>query len=381
MGGRGVFPKLRSILIRAGWVGTKNQRSPGWGDWATPFPKTPLSFEHPLCLCYNFSVKLSELGEFGLIDLLAKMAGGGDERLLIGIGDDAAAWQGDDSIQLATVDSFFEGVHFTPQTTPWPDIGGKALAINLSDIAAMGGIPRYALVSLALPEDSQVEDVAALYNGMLKRAKEYGVTVVGGDISKAPLVAISVTVLGSSPTNNILTRSSAKPGETVAVTGHLGAAAAGMELLNSHRRTDPEAESRLKNAFLHPVPRIAEGLLLVEQGVKTAIDISDGLVADLGQIGKASNVGARLEVERVPIEPAVKTAFGERALELALSGGEDYELLFTASTEIVEKVKKAASLTVTVIGEIVAGKGVTLVDKEGQPFKLKKAGWEHFSQR
>lgn len=326
-------------------------------------------------------MKVSELGEFGLIDLLAKMAGGGDERLLIGIGDDAAAWRGDDSIQLASVDSFIEGVHFTPETTPWPDVGWKALAINLSDIAAMGGIPRYALVSLALPDDSEVEDVAALYNGMLKLAKQYGVSIIGGDISRAPMVAISITILGSSPAQKILTRSSARPGETVAVTGRLGAAAAGLEVLSKGRKLDPEATTRLKNAFLHPTPRIAEGLLLVEQGVKTAIDISDGLVADLSQIGKASQVGARIEVERVPVEPAVKTAFGERALEFALSGGEDYELLFTASAEIVDKVKRAASVPVTAIGEIVAGKGVSLVDKAGNPFKLKKAGWEHFGQR
>ena len=331
--------------------------------------------------CYNFSVKVSELGEFGLIDLLAKMAGEGDERLLIGIGDDAAAWQGDDSIQLASVDSFIEGVHFTPETTLLPDVGGKALAVNISDIAAMGGIPRYALVALSLPENNEVEDIAALYSGMLKLAKQYGVTIVGGDISNAPLVAVAITILGSSPTKKILTRSSARPGEIVAVTGHLGAAAAGMELLKSQRRLDPEAENHLKNAFLHPTPRIAEGLLLVEQGVKTAIDISDGLVADLGQIGKASKVGARIEVERVPVEPAVKTAFSERALELALSGGEDYELLFTATAEIVDKVKKAASCPVTPIGKITVGKGVTLVDKAGNPFKLDKSGWEHFSQR
>jgi len=323
-------------------------------------------------------VKVSELGEFGLIDLLAKMAGGGDERMLIGIGDDAAAWQGDDSIQLASVDSFIEGVHFTPETTPWQDVGWKALAVNISDIAAMGGIPRYALVALSLPDDTEVDNVTALYTGMLKLAKQYGVTIVGGDISRAPLVAIAVTILGNSPTKKILTRSSAKAGEVVAVTGKLGAAAAGMEVLKSRRNLDPEAESHLKNAFLHPTPRIAEGLLLVEQGVKTAIDISDGLVADLNQICKASRVGARLEVERVPVEPAVKAAFSEGALELALSGGEDYELLFTAGAEIVDKVKKAASRPVTVIGEITDGKGVSLVDKEGKPFKLAKSGWEHF---
>jgi thiamine-monophosphate kinase len=323
-------------------------------------------------------VKVSELGEFELIDLLAKMVSGGNERLLIGIGDDAAAWQGDDSIQLASVDSFIQGVHFTPKTTPWPDVGGKALAVNISDIAAMGGIPRYALVSLALPNDSQVEDIAALYNGMLKLAKQYGVTIVGGDISRAPLVAVTITILGSSPTRKILTRSSAKAGDIVAVTGNLGAAAAGIALLKNERHLDEEAESHLKNAFLHPTPRLAEGLLLVEQGVKTAIDISDGLVADLGQIGKASGVGARIEVERVPIEPAVKTAFSDKALEFALSGGEDYELLFTAGSEIIERVKKAASVPVTAIGEIVTGKGVSLVDKEGKPLALKKAGWEHF---
>jgi thiamine-monophosphate kinase len=323
-------------------------------------------------------VKVSELGEFGLIDLLAKMVGGGDERLLIGIGDDAAAWQGDDSIQLASVDSFIEGVHFTLQTTPWPDVGGKALAVNISDIAAMGGIPRYALVSLSLPDDSQVEDIAALYNGMLKLAKQYGVTIIGGDISRAPLVAVTITILGSSPTKKILARSSAKAGDIVAVTGNLGAAAAGMEILKNERHLDKEAESHLKNAFLHPTPRIAEGLLLVEQGVKAAIDISDGLVADLGQICKASQVGARIKVERVPIEPAVKSAFSEGALELALSGGEDYELLFTASREITERVKKAASCPVTAIGEITAGRGVSLLDREGNPFELKKAGWEHF---
>jgi thiamine-monophosphate kinase len=323
-------------------------------------------------------VKVSELGEFGLIGLLAKMAVGSDERMLIGIGDDAAAWQGDDSIQLASVDSFIEGVHFMPETTPWQEAGWKALAVNISDIAAMGGIPRYALVALSLPDDSEVDNVTALYTGMLKLAKQYGVTIVGGDISRAPLVAIAVTILGSSPTQKILTRSSAKAGEIVAVTGSLGAAAGGMEVLQSQHRLAPEAESHLKNAFLHPTPRIAEGLLLVEQGVKTAIDISDGLVADLNQICKASGVGARLEVERVPIEPAVKAAFSQRALELALSGGEDYELLFTASSEIIERVKKAASRPVTVIGKITDGKGVSLVDKESKPFKLAKSGWEHF---
>jgi len=326
-------------------------------------------------------MKVSELGEFGLIDLLAKMAAGRDERLLIGIGDDAAAWQGDNSIELATVDSFIQDVHYPSGLVPWPEIGGKALAVNLSDIAAMGGLPRYALVSLALPPDTEVDSVTALYTGLLKLAREYGVTVVGGDSSNAPLVVISITVLGSSPQKRLLTRASAQAGELIAVTGNLGAAAAGLEMLTRKLEFEDEATARFRQAFFRPTPRLAEGQLLLEQGVKTAIDISDGLLADLGQIAKASKVGARIEADRVPVEPLVKASFGDRALELALAGGEDYELLFTTDAEVIDRLKKAASCPVTVIGEITAGKGVTVVDHKGKPLKLGRAGWEHFTRR
>jgi thiamine-monophosphate kinase len=326
-------------------------------------------------------MKVSELGEFGLIDLLAKMAAGRDERLIIGIGDDAAAWQGDASIQLATVDSFIQGVHYPSGTVPWQEIGGKALAVNLSDIAAMGGLPRYALVSLALPPQTELDDVTALYTSMLEMAKKYGVTIVVGDINNAPLVVISITVLGSSPQKKILTRASAKPGELIAVTGNLGAAAAGLEMLTKKLKFDPPAAARFEQAFSKPTPRLAEGQLLLEQGVKTAIDISDGLLADLGQICKASKVGARIDANRVPVEPLVKASFGKPALELALTGGEDYELLFTAKAEVVARIKKTASCPISAIGEITAGKEVTVVDGKGKPIKPAKAGWEHFTSR
>ena len=327
-------------------------------------------------------MKVSELGEFGLIDLLAEMVGGvQDEHLLIGIGDDAAAWQGDASIQLATVDSFIQDVHFPSGIASWQELGWKAMAANLSDIAAMGGAPRYALASLALPEDTEVDNVKNLYTGMLDLAQQYGVVIIGGDLSRAPLIIITITVLGNSQKKPILTRSAAKPGELIAVTGYLGAAAAGLEMLKKKLQFDPQATACFKQAFLHPSPRIAEGQLLLEQGVKTAIDLSDGLISDLSQIGKASKVGARVEVDRVPVEPAVKAGFGERALELALAGGEDYELLFTAKAEVIDKVRQSASCPITVIGEIVAGKGVTVVDRQGNPIKLGKAGWEHFVTR
>lgn len=330
-------------------------------------------------------VKVAELGEFGLVDLIAKTINSAPEnkasrQLVCGIGDDAAAWKGDDSTQLATVDSLLQNVHFTLEITPWKELGWKALAINLSDIAAMGGIPRYALVALAIPGHTEVDDVMALYQGMIELAQKSGVAIVGGDTDNAPTVSITVTVFGSAKGKHLLMRSTAKPGEQIAVTGFLGAAAAGFEMLTKKLPFDAETAAALRQAFLKPEPRIAEGELLVKQGIRTAIDVSDGLVSDLKQIGKASKVGARIEVERVPIHPAVKANFGERAIELALSGGEDYELLFTGSAETIARVKKAASCPITVIGEITTAKAgeVTLVDNKGNALNIGKTGWEHF---
>ncbi len=336
-------------------------------------------------------MKVSELGEFGLIDLLAEMAGGAQDsrtaswqQLLIGIGDDAAAWRGDTSVQLATVDTLVQDVHFSLDTASWSELGWRAMAANLSDIAAMGGVPGYALVSLALPRATEVDDVVDLYRGMIELAQQSGVAIIGGDISGAPLVVITITVLGSTKKgdNRVLTRSAVEPGDHVAVTGYLGASAAGLEMLSKQLQFDPETTASLRNAFLRPCPRIAEGQLLLDQGVKAAIDISDGLVADLEQLCKASQVGARIEIDSVPIQPMVKANFGDRALEMALSGGEDYEVLFTGSADVVDRVKRAASCPVTVVGEITtdeAGK-ITLIDREGSPFDLRKAGWEHFTK-
>jgi len=331
-------------------------------------------------------MKVSELGEFGLIDLLAKMIPRPpDKKLILGIGDDAAAWRTGTATQLVTTDSLFQDVHFSLGTTSWEALGAKALAVNLSDIAAMGGVPEYAVVSLALPGDTEAEDVTALYRGMIELAGQFGVAIIGGDTCRAPLVSITITVLGSAVNQEkkILTRSAARPGDRIAVTGHLGAAAAGLEMLTGELRFDPEAAAQLRGVFLHPVPRIAEGKLLGGQGVKAAIDISDGLVADLAHVCRASRVGARVEAERVPVHPAVKANFGDRSLELALGGGEDYELLFTAGAGTMAKVKETVSCPVTVIGEVVADREskVTVVDARGRPWPMGRAGWEHFTAR
>ncbi|MFC1968991.1 thiamine-phosphate kinase [Chloroflexota bacterium] len=335
-------------------------------------------------------MKVSELGEFRLIDLLEKMVAASKgnqafrQQLVIGIGDDAAVWQDKGALQLATTDSLVQDVHFSLDTATWYELGWKALAVSLSDIAAMGGVAQYALVTLALPPDTEVEDITALFQGMLKLAQPSGLAIAGGDIVRSSVIMITTMVTGSTPDReHVLMRSAAKPGERIAVTGYPGAAAAGMKMLQDNRQPDSEATAYLRQAFLQPEPRLAEGMLLVSNGVKAAIDISDGLMADLTHICQASHVGARVEVDRLPIAPAVKDIFGDNSLELALSGGEDYELLFTASTEIIEKVARAASCPITVIGEITAeetGK-IDLINKEGGSFHLNSDGWDHFVAR
>lgn len=334
-------------------------------------------------------MKVSEIGEFKLIEILAEMVKQARDKeapswqnLIMGIGDDTAVWRGDTSTQLATVDSFVQGVHFTTDIFPWEEVGWKALAVNLSDIAAMGGSPRYALVALSLPGDTDVEDVMALYRGMLDLAKQSGVAIAGGNISSAPVVVIDVTVFGNAEgkSGQVLTRSAARPGDVVAVTGYPGTASAGFEVLKNQPGLDPGVTSFLTRAFLHPVPRLVEGRVLLRENVRAAIDISDGLVADLRHICQMSKVGARVNVDSVPIHPLVKSSFKDRSLVLALSGGEDYELLFTARRDIVEKVKAKVSCPVTVIGEVTkenAGE-VVLVGQKGETVVPEGMGWDHF---
>jgi thiamine-monophosphate kinase len=330
-------------------------------------------------------MKVSELGEFGLIDLLAKMIAESKINrlipdLIIGIGDDAAAWRCTTSIQLATVDSMVQDVHFSLETTTWQELGWKSLAINLSDIAAMGGAPEYALVNLALPEDTEVENVAELYRGMIELARQFKVAIAGGNISRSPQVAITITVLGSSPNDNILRRSQARPGDTIAVTGYPGSAKAGLEMLTKKLKFKPRESKYLREAFLHPIPRIAEGQLLVKHGINAAIDISDGLLSDLRHICEASQVSARVNIDRLPIHAAVKANFGEKAIEIALGGGEDYELLFTGSAGVIKNVKDNMQCPVTVIGEITDGEPgkISLLDAKGKPVKISSTGWRHF---
>lgn len=326
-------------------------------------------------------MKVWELGEFGLIELFAEIVGKASKHdLVLGIGDDAAAWRTEKSIQIGTTDTLIQDVHFTLGTATWRELGWKALAINISDIAAMGAIPTYALVSLGLPADTEVENVVELYRGLMKIAAKFAVDILGGDVSSAPVVIINLSIIGKATLDNLLTRAAALPGDQIAVSGYLGQAAAGLRMLNSGLEFDPETTAFLRKAHLCPSPRVAEGQTLVQHGVRAAIDLSDGLISDLAQIGKASRVGAKVWVNRLPIHPLVKAAFKEESLGLALSGGEDYELLFTAKSEVIDQVKGLMPSQVTVIGEIESGEPgrVTLFDEEEKVMKWEGWGWEHF---
>lgn len=331
-------------------------------------------------------MKVSELGEFGLIDLLAKMiaeAGCHEltpERPVIGIGDDATAWKCDRPIQLATVDTMVQDVHFTLEMTTWRELGWKSLAINLSDIAAMGGVPEYALLALALPETTDVENVTEMYHGIIDLALEANTAIVGGNISRSPLISITITVLGGSLGNEMLRRDTAQPSDCIAITGYPGSAAAGLETLTKNTELSKEDSLYLRKAFLWPVPRIKEGQILIKRGIRTAIDTSDGLLADLRHICEASRVGARVEAEKIPIHPAIKRNFPSRAREMALSGGEDYALLFTGQAAIIAKLRTEMEIPVTVIGEITSGEPgrIEVVDAAGNPLEIGRPGWRHF---
>jgi thiamine-monophosphate kinase len=333
------------------------------------------------------TMRLSELGEFGLINLIRSIGASYENprrspwrQILLGIGDDAAAWQGNNRIQLATTDTLVQNVHFDLSVITWEELGWKALAVNLSDIAAMGGIPKYALISLALPGQSEVEHISKFVDSLMHMAREFNVAVVGGNVAVARNVVITVTIIGCSKGKKVLERSTASFGQQIAVTGYVGLSAAGLQMLNGKAITDPEARNILRQAHLRPVPRVREGQILLRQGVRTAIDISDGLVADLDHICESSKVNAKINMGQIPIHPLVTTHFPDYQ-ELALCGGEDYELLFTADKATVGRVKQALDSPVTVIGYITdekLPKRVTVVDSEGNIIPYRKAGWEHF---
>ncbi len=353
-------------------------------------------------MTHSSSSALAALGEFGLI---SRIAAGvfTHESVLTGIGDDAAVTELSTKMQLLTsTDMLLEDVHFR---RIWHDpyrLGRKSLAVNISDIAAMGGIPRWALLSLAIPSDLPLDFVDDFIRGFLAMASESGVALIGGDTcsSRSGLV-VSVTVMGEQRPERIVRRSGALPDDDIWVTGSLGDAALCLKLLesgfgsaqppNSARPicgslSGVEGDDYLLSRLLDPTPRVAAALALAEAGLVTSmIDVSDGILADYGHIAEQSGVGGRLRLDALPLSSAFRrhTAdFPAIPFKLALSGGEDYELCFTAPGSNREKIAvcmKKCGIAATRIGIVTSSAGVAAVNPDGSTYSAQREGFNHFT--
>jgi thiamine-monophosphate kinase len=334
---------------------------------------------------YPLSVLVSEVGEFGLIELLCRELGlpyppgpGRPPRrgFIVDVGDDALLTAPSPDAGVWTTDTLVAGVHFVPDVTPWRNVGWKALAVNVSDVAAMGGTPSAALVTLCLPGDFCVEDAVELYGGLRECCDAYGVRVAGGDVVRSPVFTVTVALSGAVPAGGpYLTRSAAKPGDAIAVSGALGAAAAGARLLLAGRRES--APSELIEAQERPRPPARLGPEAARAGLRCGIDVSDGLVQDLGHVCRASGLAARIEAAKVPVSPALRREFPKDALDLALTGGEDYQLLLCGPLRTLDLLI-AAGAGLTIIGETVAGEPSVTVTGPAGDRVFEQGGWDHF---
>lgn len=333
-------------------------------------------------------MNLSQIGEFGLIRRIQKQLPPPFSSIPLGIGDDAAAiLPSPGKYLLLTTDTLLESVHFDLAYSSYAQIGYKAVSVNLSDIAAMGGTPRFFLVSLGLTDRQKVTDLDALYRGIGKGGGEGAIDLIGGNIvrSKA-LFFISLTVLGEVPKKEMVTRGGARAGEALYVTGTLGDAAAGLEILKEG--SDPKGFSRLVGRHRTPQARWREGRLLAKNGWGTAmIDLSDGLTADLGHLLERSGVGAELDLTRVPISsPLRRYALQKRSdpIRYALEGGEDYELLFSVPEGKIPALESAVRRGVIAarrIGVIRKKKdGLIARGLDGRLTPIASAGYDHFKR-
>jgi thiamine-monophosphate kinase len=325
--------------------------------------------------------------EWDLINALSREFGPAPEGVVLSIGDDCAAIEipGPDYL-LWTVDTLVEGVHFDLAYTTLAQLGWKSLTVNLSDIAAMGGDPGPALLSLGWPPDRDRSLALEFAAGLAQAAREYGLAVIGGDTVASPGgLTITVTLTGRVPARQMLRRSGAEVGDLIFVTGPLGEAAAGLKILRQGLELPQELHEPLTEAQLRPRPQLRAGRLLAREGLATAlIDTSDGIATDLYNICRASGVGARIPAAGLPVSPRVAAAaphLGCDPLDLALFGGEDYLLLFTAKPAMAERLPAAfsrAGLAAPLpLGHIVPGDRVVLATPAGE-VDISGQGFDHF---
>jgi thiamine-monophosphate kinase len=324
--------------------------------------------------------------EFDLIEAIQRRLPPAGPRVRVGSGDDAAVVETEGEASAVSVDALIEGVHFTLPQFGYRAVGRKGVAMGLSDLAAMGAAAGEAYVALGAPVDCGDEELLELTEGVAEVAAREGITIAGGDLVAAPVLVLSLTAIGYQPPGApLLTRSGARPGEAVVVTGKLGGAAAALALLSGEAPDPaPELDGTVREALLarqlDPRPRLKPGLALAGAGATAMIDLSDGLGADAGHLARASACGIELDLERLPVaEGVAAVAGGDReGLELAASGGEDLELLATVPAERLSEASAAVSAAgteLTEIGYVTDGGGVTLRLPGGE--QLEPRGFDH----
>lgn len=325
-------------------------------------------------------MKIRDFGEFPFLRRLRQRIPS-DSRVQLGIGDDCAALSLSGTT-LLTTDTLVEGVHFRREWMSLAVLGEKACAVNVSDIAAMGGEPTFALLSLGVPQETEVEDLDAFFDGFIRALGAYGATLIGGNMSAAPCLMICVTLLGRAP-HKISTRSGACVGDDIYVTGTLGDAALGLQALQEGR--SGSHVDGVKARFLCPTIRLGVSREVAAHHLASAmIDVSDGLLQDLGHLCEESHVGAVIDASALPLSPEYQALLGTQDWSAALTGGEDYELLFSTAEEhraAVAQIAQSSGCTITRIGRIIShSDGLSVRGPDGSAYIPAHAGYDHFRQ-
>jgi thiamine-monophosphate kinase len=320
------------------------------------------------------------------IERIAVQVGARGAGVRLGIGDDAAIFLGTKGFdQILTCDWFLEGSHFLRDKHPADAVGWKCLARAVSDIAAMGAVPRCFLLSLALPASYTGLWLEEFLRGLRRAAKRFGCVLAGGDTTRRKDILINVTVMGEARTGEAVLRSGARPGDILFVSGRLGEAELGLRRIRETKRRANSHDPLLRK-HLYPEPRLALGRWLAEKGLASSMmDLSDGLSTDLRRLCAASRVGARVEAAKIPavrLTNQDSAKLGADPLDLALHGGDDYELLFTAPQTNLQRLPRSfQGLPLTAIGEVTRDRELLLVDKVGREVRLSNRGWDPFRQR
>jgi len=330
---------------------------------------------------------LKDIGEFKLIDGIKRGARSASRDIVIGIGDDCAAIKKDaNTVNLISTDLLLEGIHFDLTYISPSELGMKAAAVNISDIAAMGGTPKYMLMSLAINKKISYEFVKEFYSGVKKVCKKFGVDLIGGDTSSSKdKLFLSVTIIGEAKKGSYITRQGAKAGDHIYVTGNLGNSAAGLDILQKKRSVDDNMRRYLTGKHHKVTPRVDEGkFLAASKSVSAMIDMSDGIGSDLRRICDESKVGAAIDLESIPVSIQLNKyskSVKRDPLDYALYGGEDYELLFTVKPKHAEKLivnyKKKFKKNIIKVGEIVKGRKLKSKNSDGILYDISYS-YEHF---